>query len=50
MLGSVGKVLNVFAGIVLASLFPTGVYIWWRKRASRVGRATAAQPAAAPAE
>ncbi len=36
MLGLPGKILNVTAGLILASLFPTGIYIWWRKRASRV--------------
>ncbi len=36
MLGLPGKLLNVAAGLVLASLFPTGIYIWWRKRPSRV--------------
>ncbi|MDX2222430.1 MAG: PepSY-associated TM helix domain-containing protein [Rhodospirillaceae bacterium] len=50
MLGTAGKALNVFAGLVLASLFPTGVYIWWRKRASRAPRAVVADPAVAPAE
>ena len=38
MLGLPGKLLNVFAGLILASLFPTGVYIWWRKRGTRVRR------------
>lgn len=50
MLGAIGKAVNLFAGIVLASLFPTGLYIWSRKRSSRLGRATAVRPAAAPAE
>ncbi|MEQ8507415.1 MAG: PepSY-associated TM helix domain-containing protein [Rhodospirillaceae bacterium] len=36
MLGLPGKLLNVAAGLTLASLFPTGIYIWWRKRPSRV--------------
>lgn len=38
MLGAVGAILNLAAGIILASLFPTGIYIWWKKRASRVRR------------
>ncbi len=42
MLGLPGKILNVAAGLILASLFPTGIYIWWRKRASRVGRRASA--------
>ena len=35
MLGDAGRVFNIFAGIVLASLFPTGLYLWWKKRPSR---------------
>ncbi|MBM3513979.1 MAG: PepSY domain-containing protein [Alphaproteobacteria bacterium] len=35
MLGDFGRALNIFAGITLASLFPTGLYIWWKKRPSR---------------
>ena len=38
MLGDVGRVFNIFAGIVLASLFPTGIYIWWKKRRARIPR------------
>ncbi|MSO97935.1 MAG: hypothetical protein EXR11_06925 [Rhodospirillaceae bacterium] len=38
MLGDVGRVFNIFAGIVLASLFPTGIYIWWKKRRARLPR------------
>ena len=41
MLGLPGKLLNVAAGLTLASLFPTGLYIWWRKRPSRVRRSRA---------
>jgi uncharacterized iron-regulated membrane protein len=45
MLGLPGRILNIAAGLILASLFPTGLYIWWRKRASRVRRrALAGQP------
>ncbi len=36
MLGDVGRVFNIFAGVVLASLFPTGIYIWWKKRRARM--------------
>ena len=36
MLGVVGRVLNIAAGLVLASLFPTGLYIWWKKRPARL--------------
>lgn len=38
MLGDAGRAFNIFAGSVLASLFPTGLYIWWKKRGSRQGR------------
>ncbi len=38
MLSPVGPILNLLAGLILASLFPTGLYIWWRKRSSRVRR------------
>jgi uncharacterized iron-regulated membrane protein len=49
MLGDVGRVFNIFAGLVLASLFPTGVYIWWKKRKARIPKRSAA-PLAVPAE
>jgi uncharacterized iron-regulated membrane protein len=42
MLGLPGNILNVAAGLILASLFPTGIYIWWRKRPARVRRRTSA--------
>jgi uncharacterized iron-regulated membrane protein len=41
MLGDVGRVFNIFAGLVLASLFPTGVYIWWKKRRARMPKKAA---------
>jgi len=40
MLGLPGNILNVAAGLILASLFPTGIYIWWRKRPARIRRRT----------
>lgn len=40
MLGDVGRIFNVFAGVTLVSLFPTGVYIWWKKRPSRLRQAS----------
>src|SRR6185503_9932450 len=30
-----GRVLLIFGGLILATLFPTGLYIWMRKRPSR---------------
>ncbi len=39
MLGDAGRSFNIFAGLVLASLFPTGIYIWWKKRRVRVPKA-----------
>ncbi|MDX2142794.1 MAG: PepSY-associated TM helix domain-containing protein [Rhodospirillaceae bacterium] len=55
MLGDVGRAFNIFAGVVLASLFPTGLYIWWKKRRARVPKKAAApaassQTAVNPAE
>jgi uncharacterized iron-regulated membrane protein len=46
MLGTVGHLLNIAAGIVLTALVPTGVYIWWRKRALRLRRRSPAQHSA----
>ena len=42
MLGLPGNILNVAAGLILASLFPTGLYIWWRKRPARIRQRTSA--------
>lgn len=46
MFGLPFNFLNVAAGLILASLFPTGIYIWWRKRASRVASHGGAGPSA----
>jgi len=50
MLGDAGRALNIAAGLILASLFPTGVYIWWKKRRTRLPRRTIAPGLAQPAE
>jgi uncharacterized iron-regulated membrane protein len=51
LLGDMGRAVNIFAGLVLASLFPTGLYIWWKKRrARRPAAATIGRTLPNPAE
>ncbi len=33
--GIAGQIVLVLAGSVLTLLFPTGAYLWWRKRQAR---------------
>jgi|GEM_PF-5996716 len=49
MLGDAGRIFNIFAGLTLASLFPTGIYIWWKKRKARAPKRSPAA-VAVPAE
>ncbi len=42
-----GKIVILIGGLGLGTLFPTGLYIWWRKRPSR-RKAPRATPAAQP--
>jgi uncharacterized iron-regulated membrane protein len=45
--GLPGKIIILIGGLGLGTLFPTGLYIWWRKRPSR-RKAPRATPAAQP--
>lgn len=45
ILGIPGRILISAMGLVVAMLSVTGVYIWWKKRRSRVSSAAAAKPA-----
>ena len=45
--GLPGKIVILIGGLGLGTLFPTGLYIWWRKRPSR-RKAPRATPAAQP--
>jgi uncharacterized iron-regulated membrane protein len=38
ILGLPGRVLIALAGLLVAMLSVTGVYVWWRKRAARQNR------------
>lgn len=45
ILGLPGRILIAVMGVVIAMLSVTGVIVWWKKRAGRVGRAAKASAA-----
>lgn len=47
ILGLPGRILIAITGVAIAGLSVTGVVIWWKKRAGRVGRARKAKAGAA---